>query len=815
MTRTQRARDDALEELARGPLPLPELMTRLLARGSLDQWRDFDEDELRDALDEIFVESDDLWTTPDNVVAATATLLDGATFTHRVNVLERDADALESAPDLDVLGAVDARALRLADGGRLAFGDDSDVEGGLLTGPAGWLAGSFPIVQLTRHGVTVTVTGITEADLGAGDRESAALAREFAEEYEAGVTQDATDLILNALTHDPSLFRQPVPPVRELLARADLEVVGSWVGRVGEDAQAPLVALHEYRVAELGERFGFDACCHDAFDRVLEAWYATLETDGDPTHAPVAWRAVARDLAHGAVAPALVAYALVDEEAASEFLANFARPLTRLTGPLAAPGHYLLARNFEADDEGLAGESALRAALDADPTYEPALVDLAWCASDRGDAARAVQLLTRVTSHDVSDELARQRAYVPPPHSGVGRNDPCPCGSGAKYKACCLGRPAPLEERTGWLYHKIVTFAQRPGQRSFLRDLLDVAVEASGDSDEKNIVRLLPLVGDVAAMDEDSLDHFLDARAGLLPEDEASLVRAWGAPLPGLFQVTAVEPGVSLDLLDTRDARTVHLLEQSGSRGPQPGDYLYARVVEVAATPQLLGVLIPVPLARRPALLAILDDGGDPFELAAWLGGLFTAPSIVNREGEETILCRAVARPTIPWPALATRLDAAFGAAPDQRWSEVIEIDGETVVRSFLQREGDELIVLSNSAARFARTLDRLEVEVGDLTFLSRDAPYQKDPNSPAPRDEVVDPALAAHLAAFIAEREAAWLDESIPALDGLTPREAAADPTRREDLIALLNEFDRYGAPPSGAATFDVARLRRALGVD
>ena len=22
----------------------------------------------------------------------------------------------------------------------------------------------------------------------------------------------------------------------------------------------------------------------------------------------------------------------------------------------------------------------------------------------------------------------------------VGRNDPCPCGSGKKYKACCLGK---------------------------------------------------------------------------------------------------------------------------------------------------------------------------------------------------------------------------------------------------------------------------------------------------------------------------------------------------------------------------------------
>ncbi len=825
MTNGDRARRDALDELAAGPLPLAELMARLLVRGSLDEWRDLDEDSLADALDEILLESDDLWTTPDNVVAATATLLDGVVFTHRVSERERLDDELELAPDLEVLDVAARDDLSLTSGGRLTVrydGSPDGVAGGLLTGPPGWLAAHpSPIVGLTRRGATATVVDVAVGDLDPGDRESVALARAFDEEYETGVAQEVTELVLNALAHDPSLFRRPVPPIRELLAHANLEADGSWVGRVGEDAQSPLVALHEYRVAELGERFGFDSCCHEAFDRVLEAWYRHLEiaVTPTPTSTPATtllpWRDVARDLAHGAVAPALVAFVLVDETVASEDLAAFARPLARLTGPLAAPGHYLLARNLEADDEGLAGEAALRAALRADPTYEPALVELAWCASDRGDAARAVQLLSRVTGPDVSDELARQREYARPAVTGVGRNDPCPCGSGAKYKACCQGRPAPLEERTGWLYHKIVTFAQRPGQRPLLRDLLDVALEACGDLDDERVTQLLPLVGDLAAMDEDSLEHFLDARAGLLPEDEASLVRTWETSRPGLFQVTAVVPGVSLDLLDTRDARAVHLLEQSGSRGPQVGDYLYARVVEVGATPQLLGALIPVPLSQRPALLAILDDdGGDPFELAAWLGGLFAPPSIVNREGEATVLCRAVARPTTTWPALAARLDAVFGPAADDRWSEVVEIDGETVVRSFLLREGDELIVLSNSTARFARTLDRLEGEVGDLVFLSRDAPYEPDSVAP-PRDEVLDPALAAHLAAFVAEREAAWLDESIPALHGLTPREAAADPTHREDLVALLNEFERYGPAPAGAATFDVARLRRALGLD
>jgi uncharacterized protein YecA (UPF0149 family) len=30
----------------------------------------------------------------------------------------------------------------------------------------------------------------------------------------------------------------------------------------------------------------------------------------------------------------------------------------------------------------------------------------------------------------------------------VGRNDPCPCGSGKKYKKCCMASPHPAK-RTG------------------------------------------------------------------------------------------------------------------------------------------------------------------------------------------------------------------------------------------------------------------------------------------------------------------------------------------------------------------------------
>ena len=50
-----------------------------------------------------------------------------------------------------------------------------------------------------------------------------------------------------------------------------------------------------------------------------------------------------------------------------------------------------------------------------------------------------------------------------------------------------------------------------------------------------------------------------------------------------------------------------------------------------------------------------------------------------------------------------------------------------------------------------------------------------------------------------------------IPALQGLTPREAAEDPTRRQDLTRLLASFDDGEESP---LTMSPRRLRAALGL-
>ncbi|MGO9109671.1 MAG: SEC-C metal-binding domain-containing protein [Thermoguttaceae bacterium] len=55
---------------------------------------------------------------------------------------------------------------------------------------------------------------------------------------------------------------------------------------------------------------------------------------------------------------------------------------------------------------------------------------------------------------DEEDELGNEPAQdyedePPPARQKVGRNDPCPCGSGKKFKKCCLGKePLRQQEKT-------------------------------------------------------------------------------------------------------------------------------------------------------------------------------------------------------------------------------------------------------------------------------------------------------------------------------------------------------------------------------
>jgi hypothetical protein len=82
-------------------------------------------------------------------------------------------------------------------------------------------------------------------------------------------------------------------------------------------------------------------------------------------------------------------------------------------------------------------------------------MSLARYASDRGDAQRGLLLLRRAGAPREDELVQLLENFQPAPRPGLGRKEPCWCGSGRKYKVCHMHREQlPLAERAAWLYQK-------------------------------------------------------------------------------------------------------------------------------------------------------------------------------------------------------------------------------------------------------------------------------------------------------------------------------------------------------------------------
>lgn len=151
-----------------------------------------------------------------------------------------------------------------------------------------------------------------------------------------------------------------------------------------------------------------------------------------------------------------------------------------------------------------------------------------------------------------------------------------------------------------------------------------------------------------------------------------------------------------------------------------------------------------------------------------------------------------------------------------------VTTQGMPRIRATLVLDGDTLRVETNSEKRMERvlaTLARLDPGmnvVDESRRALRDAREAVElakqmPMTGSDTLDPDDPEMAALLDEFVRDYETKWLDEPIPALDGHTPRQAADDPTRRADLIKLL---DTFPAIEPGGVGMDADRLRAALGL-
>ena len=803
-----------------------------------------------DDIEEVAAES---WVVllGDGRMAFVPSVLEGAVFTHRLTAEEAATGIPQFGPDwAPLMGLICGdEHLHLVDGDIVTvsgaevedyfsteFSDDAG-----LHGPDGWLGGAaadelvgFRLVAAqSESGLRSTDGAFVDALLQMVQAPPEpvvpeTLARQLVASFKRfgdgdGMPVTPLELICQLAVDAPALTAGVLAPFGEVLKNAGFEVRGGHTAPVGTDWEAffrlrwtASVAVSHGLSADEGHLLVIvcEMCRLYGLGMLHEV---DREMAGE----------VGEMLGNPAIADAFADVTSEGPDVRMDFLAKMrAVAPRRARAQLAWVESLIAGRAAEIDR----AEVCLRAALAADPDHEDALEDSAWYASDRGDAAGALRFLERL--EDDPDEgrrdLLRRYAAGATKFAGVGRNDQCPCGSGRKYKHCCLAGGSsqpdhPLPDRVRWLWDKMQWWLDRAGHES------DVVVAAlalrrgSRDTDEVGFLVDFDIASSLVLFADDAITEFLRERSALLPDDERNLAAQWSLSERSLHEVTEVDAGAGVTLRDVRTGDVVEVTERSASTQLAAGDLICAHPVFDGVGYQFVGGLVAIPLRLQQPLMALLDEGAGSYEVALMLAAARQPPELVNMEGEPTIMCEATYRTDDPAGA-ASQLDTVLEHLQDGTWAEFIEVDGRRWLRGGANLDVDVLTVTANSEERFERLRNAVTRAVAGLELLDehRTSPAEimeqrrRDPTFATPSAGAgmeVPPEAVEAVAAFMREQEERWIDESVPALAGLTPRQAAADPTRREDLLALLHEFDR-SPTPGGAVGFDTARLRVLLGL-
>jgi SEC-C motif len=439
----------------------------------------------------------------------------------------------------------------------------------------------------------------------------------------------------------------------------------------------------------------------------------------------------------------------------------------------------------------------------------------------------------------------------------VARNAPCPCGSGKKYKKCCLrageataaaAQPAPIHT----IDERLVLDMMRYGDRRF-GNVVSRAAKDFRDPDTTLQLFCPWAVYGLHVEGRPIVAWYLAERGRQLPTSArdwlASQQRAWLS----VWEVLAVEPGTGITVRDLLSGEERQVHEVSGSRTLVRRDAVLARMVEHAGEAVFCGSH-PRPLppgaaasvVRRirttlrtkgpVAVERLRDDTIGRRLIARWEEAVAeldraraVPPQLHNTDGDPLLL-------TIDHfvfaPADRADVEACLGGMEHVQLSEADEPEPHfTFVRpgNVMHKSWDTTVIgravvadgtlkLETNSVRRADTLrQRIETACGGR--LRHRAREHVDPTSPrvqaAHRGVPVpleSPEATELLRAYKERHYVGWIDQPLPVLRGQTPREAVRTKTGRERVDVLLKELENHESRLAEGAQFDFARLRAAL---
>ena len=447
----------------------------------------------------------------------------------------------------------------------------------------------------------------------------------------------------------------------------------------------------------------------------------------------------------------------------------------------------------------------------------------------------------------------------------IGRNDPCPCGSGRKFKKCCLNKGGAvsqsylLAERSSALA-RLMRFAARPKYKELHRAALGLFwgdwFSEKADRRLEEVMTSEPV--EIAynswfAFDFDCgggrtmLDFYLESEGSKLSSGELNYLQGLHGTHLRLYEILEVKSDQGFEVLDLWDDRRFYVRERAATRQIVAWDLVVARIgpggdgeAVFETIPYLFraadkdDLLKGLRKAHKAFLHEFPDKGiADFFRTMApvfhklWLDrvALPPRPKLITGEGEPFIFARVIFD-------LVDR-EAAIRYLADRR-DDIVEQDdgsyvwlrpGDDVQRSLgvIVFEESRVIFETTSQKRAEKARDELPSLLGgtirfrvisyeDVEQALKRAPKankRKEPEIPIAEQRKI-------LSEYYENHYRKWLDEPVPALGNRTPRHAAHLKTVRPKLIALLKDFEAMSERQrrAGEIAYDFGWMWEELGL-
>jgi hypothetical protein len=434
--------------------------------------------------------------------------------------------------------------------------------------------------------------------------------------------------------------------------------------------------------------------------------------------------------------------------------------------------------------------------------------------------------------------------------SKIGRNEPCPCGSGKKFKKCCGGIHEDLTSFTGEEHRRIL---ERIKDFVAMPELVHFKKSAKGEFWGKYL-------GKEPFFDEDYYKTvseecfyrwlFFDCRlrngrylAERFLEDhpvlfagEKAYINQGKRTCMRLYEITQVHPGRALELRDLVDDSQIQVKEVQGSYSLTRWDILAARIMPrgISGKPEMDGGAMLYPRMTAQAIVEQFHEHLEQFRAEnpranellfvktlvpllhqAWIQPIYDPqlPQLMTTDGQPLMIAKSFFEVHDQ-----QRLKAALNACPDLRydkqydqwlWLSPSKEDGDRIdlgvfslekkqlmLEAFSQERAEQGRALIEHIAQDAVSFRVCSLQDGQQALKEYHASSSSSSSSAAAGapsvEEIIPFEIAAELAADHYQKYYnAWLDDKIPRLQNLTPRQAAQSAELRPELKELLKDLE------------------------